>query len=101
HPEVIHFHTGLASARQAAGDTAGAVELLDRAMTLFPRNVPLTVRYAELMLQNGRAKRSHQVLLDLFNNVPPTPEQVRLIARAAARPATRRTRTTTWRNSTS
>src|SRR5690606_19165985 len=32
HPEIIHFHTGLASARQAAGDAAGAVELLDRAM---------------------------------------------------------------------
>ncbi len=31
----------------------------------------------------GHAKEAHEILLDLLNNVPPTPEQVRLIARAA------------------
>ena len=33
------------------------------------------------MEQPGKA---HKILLDLLNNVPPTPEQVRLIARAAS-----------------
>jgi len=31
----------------------------------------------------GQADKAHTILLDLMNNVPPTPEQVRLIARAA------------------
>ena len=31
----------------------------------------------------GDAKPAHAILLDLFNNVTPTPEQIRLIARAA------------------
>ncbi len=34
-------------------------------------------------MQLGEAKTAHEILLDLLNNVPPTPEQVRLIARAA------------------
>ena len=34
-------------------------------------------------MQAGRPKRAHEVLLDLFNNVPPTQEQIRLTAMAA------------------
>jgi predicted Zn-dependent protease len=45
--------------------------------------VPVTVRYGEALLQAGRPKRAHEVLLDLFNNVPPTQEQIRLTAMAA------------------
>jgi predicted Zn-dependent protease len=41
------------------------------------------VHYADALLQLGNAKLAHEILLDLLNNVPPTPEQVRLIARAA------------------
>jgi predicted Zn-dependent protease len=37
-----------------------------------------------VLLQTGGAKEAHQVLLDLFNNVPPTPEQIRLTALAAS-----------------
>jgi predicted Zn-dependent protease len=58
-------------------------ETLARARELFPRNVPITVRYAEVLLRVGEAKRAHEVLLDLFNNVPPTPDQAKLIALAA------------------
>jgi predicted Zn-dependent protease len=43
----------------------------------------LVIHYAEALLQTGEPKRAHEMLLDLLNNVPPTPEQVRLIARAA------------------
>ena len=50
---------------------------------LAPRNVPVTVRYGEALLQAGRPKRAHEVLLDLFNNVPPSQEQIRLTAIAA------------------
>jgi len=45
--------------------------------------VPVTLRYAEALLQANRPKKAHEVLLDLFNNVPPTQEQIRLTAIAA------------------
>ncbi|MDH3977154.1 MAG: hypothetical protein OEU86_01460, partial [Gammaproteobacteria bacterium] len=48
-----------------------------------PRNVPLTIRYAELLAQDGQPKAAHKILLDLYNQVPPTPEQVRQIALTA------------------
>ncbi len=53
-------------------------------MQLFPRNVPVVIAYGEWLLQLDQADKAHAILLDLMNNVPPTPEQVRLIARAAS-----------------
>ena len=55
----------------------------ERAVDLFPRNAPLVIEYGEQLIRLGKAKQAHTMLLDLMNNVPPTPEQVRLIARAA------------------
>ena len=43
----------------------------------------LVVHYAEALLQLDQPDKAHKLLLDLLNNVPPTPEQIRLIARAA------------------
>jgi predicted Zn-dependent protease len=83
HPEVLLFHTALGQAQLAAGQTRAALETLEKARELAPRNVPVTVRYGEALLQAGRPKRAHEVLLDLFNNVPPTQEQIRLTALAA------------------
>lgn len=83
HPEVLQFHTALGQAQLAAGQVQSAVETLARARELAPRNVPVTVRYGEALLRAGRPKRAHEVLLDLFNNVPPSQEQVRLTAIAA------------------
>jgi len=80
---VIQYHTALGQAQQQAGDNKAALATLVRARDLFPRNVPVTVRYAESLMQQGDSRRAHQVLLDLFNVVPPTPEQARLVARAA------------------
>ncbi|MFQ5635513.1 MAG: M48 family metalloprotease [Gammaproteobacteria bacterium] len=82
--EVIHFHSGYAAAQLAQGDVEGALATFDHAIKLFPRNVPLTIRYAEALLVNEEPARAHQLLLDLYNQVPPTPEQVRLIALAAS-----------------
>jgi predicted Zn-dependent protease len=83
HPEALLFHTTLGQAQLAAGQTRAALDTLERARELAPRNVPVTVRYGEALLQAGRPKRAHEVLLDLFNNVPPTQEQIRLTAMAA------------------
>jgi len=82
--EVIAYHIGLAQSEIALEKPRDAVASFERAKELFPRNVPLVVHYAEALLQLDEAKRAHEILLDLLNNVPPTPEQVRLIARAAS-----------------
>ncbi len=82
-PDVILYHSALGQAYLAAGRVDDARATLEKAMNLFPRSVPVTMRYAETLLRAGDAKRAHLVLLDLFNNVPPTPEQARFTAIAA------------------
>ena len=81
---VIAFHIGLAQTQIALEDRAEGLATWERAVELFPRNVPLVIEYGEDLLQVGEADKAHTLLLDLLNNVPPTPEQVRLIARAAS-----------------
>ena len=81
--DVIHYRSALGEAQIEAGMTDESLTTFARALELFPRNVPLTVRYAEALMRAGQARRAHEILLDLFNIVMPTPEQCRLIAFAA------------------
>lgn len=83
HDDVIHYRSALGEAQILAGMTNESLTTFSRALELFPRNVPLTVRYAEALMRAGQARRAHEILLDLFNTVMPTPEQCRLIALAA------------------
>lgn len=78
------LHIALAQAQAKAGHTREALATFARTQQLFPRNVPVTVRYAEELMAVGRAMDAHNMLLDLFNNVPPTPDQIRLTALAAS-----------------
>jgi beta-barrel assembly-enhancing protease len=78
------LYSALGQAEMSAGLANDGIATFQRAMALFPRNVPLTVRYAESLMAAGRAKEAHAVLLDLFNNVSPTPEPIRLTALAAS-----------------
>lgn len=82
--DVIAYHIALAESQLAMDDKARSLETFERAFELFPRNVPLVIHYAEALLQLEQPGKAHKILLDLLNNVPPTPEQVRLIARAAS-----------------
>lgn len=83
HDDVIHYRSALGEAQILAGQSQESLTTFARALELFPRNVPLTVRYAEALMRAGEARRAHEILLDLFNTVAPTPEQCRLIALAA------------------
>jgi len=65
------------------GQVNVALDSYTEAVSLFPRNVPLTISFAEALIAAGDPATAHEILLDLLNNVPPTPEQIRLIARAA------------------
>ena len=84
YPKVTQFYGALGQAYQANGQFKESTAILERAMILFPRNVPITIRLAESLMHSGDNKRAHMVLLDLFNNVEPTPDQTRLIAKAAS-----------------
>jgi beta-barrel assembly-enhancing protease len=79
-PQLPLLHIALAQAQLAADQKDKALATFENALMLSPRNVPISVRYAEALVATGSAKKAHALLLDLFNNVPPTPEQIRLIA---------------------
>jgi predicted Zn-dependent protease len=83
--DLIPLHSALGIAQMGQGDEAAALKTFEHAMSLFPRNVPLTVHYCEALLRAGQAKKAHTILLDLLNQVPPKLDQVRLIAIAANR----------------
>jgi predicted Zn-dependent protease len=82
-PTVMQYHTALGQAQLLAGKGDDSLATLKRARELFPRNVAVTIRYAESLMRLGDSKRAHEILLDLFNVVPPTPEQAKLTAQAA------------------
>ena len=84
HQGVIMLHSLLAQAQIAAGHVPEGLATFARAEALFPRNIPLTVRYAEALIAANQAGKAHQLLLDLFNNVPPNPAEIRLTALAAS-----------------
>ena len=83
HPEAIAFRIALGKAEARADDLAAAMATLSAASRLFPRNVPLSVAYAEVLIEARQPDEAHNILLDLFNNVPPTLDQVKLITQAA------------------
>jgi beta-barrel assembly-enhancing protease len=83
-PQLPLLHSALAQAYLAAGDRDNSVAAFEHGLHLAPRNLPLTVRYAEMLLSVGKATKAHAILLDLFNVVAPTPEQVKLTALAAS-----------------
>ena len=82
-PGVIPYRIGRGESLMRNGQIDTALDSYSEAISLFPRNVPLTISYAEALILAGEPAAAHEILLDLLNNVPPTPEQVRLIARAA------------------
>jgi predicted Zn-dependent protease len=83
YPKVNQFYGALGQAYLANGQLKESQAILDKALNLFPRNAPITIRLAETLMHAGDNKRAHLILDDLFNVVEPTPEQTRLIAKAA------------------
>jgi beta-barrel assembly-enhancing protease len=81
---VIMLHSLLGQAQIAAGHVPEGLATFARAEVLFPRNIPLTVRYAEALINVNQAAKAHELLLDLFNNAAPTPAEIRLTALAAS-----------------
>ena len=83
YPNVIAFRIGRAEALMAGRADEQAMTVYREANAVSPRNTPLVMSYSEALIEAGRPAEAHALLLDLLNNVPPTPEQIQLIARAA------------------
>jgi predicted Zn-dependent protease len=80
---VTQFYGALGEAYLANGQTHESQAILEKGLGLFPRNVPVTIRLAETLMHAGDNQRAQLILDDLFNQVEPTPNQARLIAKAA------------------
>jgi len=83
-PKVIAYHIALGNLQVQLQRYGDALKTFEDAVALFPRNVPLIIAYSERLLELDNPVKAHAMLLDLLNNVPPTPNQIRLIARAAS-----------------
>jgi predicted Zn-dependent protease len=83
HGEITALYGNLGTALLDAGSAGESLALFDRALKLFPRNVPLSMRYADVLMKTGKARQAHVLLLDLFNEVEPTSSQIKLTALAA------------------
>ncbi|MGH8294314.1 MAG: M48 family metalloprotease [Steroidobacteraceae bacterium] len=84
HGDLHLLYSALGQAQAQAGHMREALATFRLAERLFPRNVPVTVRYAQTLMKDGKNAQAHDLLLDLFNNVEPTPDQIELTARAAS-----------------
>jgi beta-barrel assembly-enhancing protease len=84
HGDLHLLYSALGQAQAQAGAMKQALATFRLAERLFPRNVPVTVRFAQTLMADGQNAKAHQMLLDLFNNVDPTPDQIELTARAAS-----------------
>ena len=83
HPHIVAFRIGQAEALLSSGLTEQALDVYTEALELSPRHVALVLSYANALIVAGEPARAHAVLLDLLNNVPATPTQIALLARAA------------------
>lgn len=82
-PKVTQLYGALGQAYLANNQLRESEAVLEKALSLFPRNIPVTIRLAETYMRAGDNRRAHVLLLDLFDVVAPTPDQARLIAKAA------------------
>jgi predicted Zn-dependent protease len=84
HGDLHLLYDALGQAQAKAGEMAAALATFQLAEELFPRNIPITIRYAQALMADGKNAQAHDALLDLFNNTEPTPDQIQLTARAAS-----------------
>jgi predicted Zn-dependent protease len=83
YPRVTQFYGALGEAYLQNKELKQSQQILDQALDLFPRNVPITIYLSRTLMQSGDNKRAQLLMDDLFNFVEPTPDQTKLIAKAA------------------
>jgi predicted Zn-dependent protease len=83
YPRVTQFYGALGQAYMMNNELRESQAVLDKAIGLFPRNVPITIHLSDTLMRSGQNKRAQLLMDDLFNIVEPTPDQTKLIAKAA------------------
>jgi len=83
YPRVTQFYGALGQAYMMNNELRESQAVLDKAIGLFPRNVPITIHLSDTLMRSGQSKRAQLLMDDLFNIVEPTPDQTKLIAKAA------------------
>lgn len=82
--ERVSFYILAAQTNMEAGNRERAMELYEKAYRLFPRNTPLTMAYADGLMEVEDPERAHEIMLDLVNNVRYDEDQIRILALAAS-----------------
>ncbi len=95
HEGLIMLYSALGQAEVKAGQTNDALGTFKHAVKLFPRNVPVTVRYAESLIAAGNAKPTPCCSTSSTTCHPPRSRSDSLRTRRALR-AMRVTPITTW-----
>jgi len=80
---TVAYHILYGETLFADGQTEAALTRLKRSQILFPRNVPLTMSHANILIEAGNPDEARTLMLDLVNNVEYTTEQLRILAMAA------------------
>lgn len=79
----IHYHIGLGRSLSAQDKTSEARNTFERALRLFPDNIPLNLAFADFLQRAGAPKEALKRLDDLFERRPPPVEAIRDMARLA------------------
>lgn len=79
--ERIAYLIAAAKIEMAGKQTGAAVKILGDALALYPNNHPLTVTYAEALLNNGQAETARIMLRDHLRRRDPDPTMYELLAR--------------------
>ena len=83
HSQVVHYAIGLADTLLAGGRTSPALGVYKRARQNFPNYPPLTLAYAEALIQSGQPAIARSELLGSDLVYRQEPEVNRLLAMAA------------------
>ncbi|HEX2668493.1 MAG TPA: M48 family metalloprotease [Gammaproteobacteria bacterium] len=80
--DVVAFRIGLADAEIHAGSVQAGIAAYTDAMRLFPDSAPLTLSYANDLIDAGQPQRAINLLLPLSLESRGDPEAVHLLAKA-------------------
>lgn len=81
--DVVAFHIGLAEAQMSAGKTKQAIAAYNESMQLFPDSLPLTLTYADDLINSNAPDKALSILLNLPDiNNNGDGEALRLMAKA-------------------
>ena len=83
YPNSIPLRIAAARSSAAAGNSAEARREFEDALGLFPGNISLAHRYAEVLIAAGQAPRARELLMEYLIADKLNPETTRLLAQAS------------------